>query len=394
MATNTGNDTVNALTYGEFAPYDRFQAWSTMPGQGATVTFSFMDAAPEYATDSEKNGFAALTDAQKALTRLAFQEWAAVANLTFVEVSDDGDGGQIRFGRNHIQSVGVLGYSYTPPAAGRDHHINGDAAGDIYLNANNAAVTNAEQGNYGYWVYVHEIGHSLGLKHPGNYDNDPADGPFLPDAEDHTGNTIMLYNPQNSDAPAEGSYNVGAYDALAVQYLYGSRDPAGTQLGNLRYGDEHAELLIGSFSDANVLWGLGGDDTISGRAGDDSIMAGDGDDSVIAGDGDDLISGNDGNDTIRGGNGADSLEGGAGADHLFGDDSEGDFALYWGSNAGVTINLLTGLAAGGDATGDTLTSIEDLEDSEHTDQFTGDDGRNYLLGRGGDDTLVGGAAND
>ena len=178
MATNTGNDTVNALIYGEFAPYDRFQAWSTMPGQGATVTFSFMDAAPEYATDSEKNGFAALTDAQKALTRLAFQEWAAVANLTFVEVSDDGEGGQIRFGRNHIQSAGVLGYSYTPPAAGRDHHINGDAAGDIYLNANNAAVTNAEQGNYGYWVYVHEIGHSLGLKHPGNYDfpNSPHRG--------------------------------------------------------------------------------------------------------------------------------------------------------------------------------------------------------------------------
>ena len=117
----------------------------------------------------------------------------------------------------------------------------------------------------------------------------------------------MSYNPQNSDAPAEGSYNVGAYDALAVQYLYGSRDPAGTQLGNLRYGDEHAELLIGSFSDANVLWGLGGDDTISGRASDDSIMAGDGDDSVVAGDGDDLISGNDGNDTIRGGNGADQF---------------------------------------------------------------------------------------
>ena len=85
-----------------------------MPGQGTTVTFSFMDAAPEYATDSEKNGFAALTDAQKALTRLAFQEWAAVANLTFVEVSDYGDGGQIRFGRNHIQSTGVLAYSYTP----------------------------------------------------------------------------------------------------------------------------------------------------------------------------------------------------------------------------------------------------------------------------------------
>ncbi len=286
MATNTRNDTVNALTYGEFAPCDRFQAWSTMPGQGATVTFRFIDAAPEYAADSKKNGFAALTDAQKALTRLAFQEWAAVANLTFVEVSDDGDGGQIRFGRNHIQSAGVLGYSYTPPAAGRDHHINGDAADDIYLNANNAAFTNAEQGNYGYWVYVREIGHSLGLKDPGNYDNDPADGPFLPDAEDHTGNTIMSYNPQNNDAPAEGSYNVGAYDALAVQYLYGSRDPAGTQLGNLRYGDEHAELLIGSFSDANVLWGLGGDDTISGRASDDSIMAGDGDDSIIAGDGD------------------------------------------------------------------------------------------------------------
>jgi Ca2+-binding RTX toxin-like protein len=387
MAENTGNDTINALTYGELGSYGRFQSWSTMPGQGATITYSFSDAAPDYASANEKNSFQSFTEHQKTLARAAFDEWEAVANITFVEVSDDGDGGQMRLGRS-AQAEGVLGYSYTPPAGGRDHPLNGDSAGDVYVNANNASVTYAAVGSFGYWVYVHEIGHSIGLKHPGDYNNNPKDGPFLPDDEDHTGNTIMSYNNTYSD------YNVGPYDALAAQYLYGMDDPAGKTLGNLRYGDDTDEVISGTFTDANVLWGLGGNDTLNGNVGNDSIMAGSGHDAVNAGDGDDLVSGNDGNDTIYGGNGADRLEGGAGADLIYGQVSEGDFALYWESTAGVTINLETGFADGGHATGDTLSGIEDLEGSDHGDHLTGDSGRNHIIGRDGDDTLVGGSAND
>ena len=63
-------------------------------------------------------------------------------------------------------------------------------------------------------------------------------------------------------------------------------------------------------------------------------------------------------------------------------------------HAGVTVNLATGTAQGGNAEGDTLTGIENVYGSNHADHLTGDDGRNRFYGLDGDDTLEGGAGND
>jgi RTX calcium-binding nonapeptide repeat (4 copies) len=78
--------------------------------------------------------------------------------------------------------------------------------------------------------------------------------------------------------------------------------------------------------------------------------------------------------------GADILDGGWGVDQ----------AIYNGSPAGVTVNLLWGgSASGGDAEGDKLISIEDLAGSDHSDGLFGDNGANSLYGVMGDDTLLG-----
>ena len=79
------------------------------------------------------------------------------------------------------------------------------------------------------------------------------------------------------------------------------------------------------------------------------------------------------------------LDGGEGEDH----------AGYWGSDAGVTVNLATGMGQGGHAEGDTLTGIENVSGSyHHADHLIGDDGDNGLSGNGGNDTLDGGAGDD
>ncbi len=90
-----------------------------------------------------------------------------------------------------------------------------------------------------------------------------------------------------------------------------------------------------------------------------------------------------GNDLIKGGAGADVIDGGTGT----------DVASYAGSTA-VNVNLQTGAASGGHATGDKLISIENLLGSSYGDTLTGNSGNNVLNGGAGADKLDGGAGSD
>jgi RTX calcium-binding nonapeptide repeat (4 copies) len=83
--------------------------------------------------------------------------------------------------------------------------------------------------------------------------------------------------------------------------------------------------------------------------------------------GDDLLSASD-NDTLMGGSGADHLAGDLGI----------DTAAYDYSPAGVFVALITGVAKGGDATGYTFDSIENLSGSGYADTLWGDNGPNVL----------------
>ncbi|WP_281405468.1 MULTISPECIES: VCBS domain-containing protein [unclassified Mesorhizobium] len=114
------------------------------------------------------------------------------------------------------------------------------------------------------------------------------------------------------------------------------------------------------------------------------------------------------NDVIAGSTLTDTISGGAGS----------DIADYTGSLLAVSINLADdghanpaafstnpadATIGGGDATGDTLTSIEGLIGGSGNDYLFGNAGDNYLAGglgndtlkgEGGNDTLIGGAGND
>ena len=123
---------------------------------------------------------------------------------------------------------------------------------------------------------------------------------------------------------------------------------------------------------------------------------------------DDSLYGGAGDDTLNGGAGSDLLMGGPGADELVGgEDPDGDdldTITYKMSPAGVTINLLTGTARGGNADGDTFgTDIENVQGSMNDDRLSGDNkanklwgfaGNDFLSGDSGDDELHGGAGDD
>ena len=161
----------------------------------------------------------------------------------------------------------------------------------------------------------------------------------------------------------------------------------GTGAGGDAQGDTltSIERVVGSaFNDA-LIGANGAADTLEGGAGNDYLEG-------LTGD--DVLSGGDGTDTLVGGAGADTLNGGNGT----------DTASYAGSSAGVTVRLWNGTGVGGDAQGDTLTSIERVVGSAFNDALIGTNGaadtleggtgNDYLEGLTGDDVLIGGAGND
>lgn len=105
------------------------------------------------------------------------------------------------------------------------------------------------------------------------------------------------------------------------------------------------------------------------------------------------LRGGDGNDTLNGGAGSDELRGGAGADTLNGGAGQ-DTVYYYESNAGVTVNLITGTGSGGHAQGDILIDIETVGGSQYNDTLIGNDTRNLLRGYNGNDVLRGNGGAD
>ena len=181
---------------------------------------------------------------------------------------------------------------------------------------------------------------------------------------------------------------------------------AGTASGGDADGDELGPMIenvMGSMYDdtlsgsrvVNMIWGLGGNDTLFGDKEDDMLYGGDGDDSLDGGDGD---------DTLEGGSGADVLTGG----------EDDDRASYESSMMGVTVRLHASQAMGGDAEGDTwgdmvtveypnpdpeaedkvleetVPDIVNLTGSAMADILAGDSRDNMISGGGGDDKLYGG----
>ena len=111
-------------------------------------------------------------------------------------------------------------------------------------------------------------------------------------------------------------------------------------------------------------------ETIDGNADNDTLF-GNG--------GGDIFDGGSGNDIMRGGAGGDSFTGGSGVDTV----------LYANSDAAVTIDLQTGLATGGHASGDTFGGVEVFLGSNFGDELNGNGSNNTLRGGSGNDIIRG-----
>jgi hypothetical protein len=392
MHFTTGNNSIDALLAG---------SWNTVAGDAVSLDYSFLAALGADAPDQDAAGFAAMTDGQQSGVRAALAAWAAVANVTFTQLETGGD---IQLGTNS-QANATAGYAYH------------DASGVAYVFTNNDAAYNYsfKDGGYGILTLIHELGHALGLKHPGAY-NAGSDvippGPFLPADTDNRDYSIMSYN-DSAGALLHHQYAITPmlYDIQAIQYMYGA---------NMSYHTGDDTYKFAKASAMQCIWDAGGADTfdfsactgatvIDLNAGSFSSTApGYNNISIaynvtiekaIAGNGGSTIYANDAGDLIIGGKGVDIIHEGAGNDVITGGGGR-DTVIYKGTWESYTLSAAAGVVTVAGEGVDTLSGITNIQFSDvifHPNGYTfrnGGGGNDVFVDSVGDEVFSGGAGID
>jgi len=196
---STGDYQIDALNSG--------YKWSSY----STITYSFFKNGSTYY--GSETGVSELMEATKANIRTVLEQlYEPLINVNFVEVADSTNSyGTLRF---MYSNDPAYAYGYYPT----DFWAEG---GDVHLQKSYESDTvngfSYEPGNHGFMTLIHEVGHAMGLKHPGNYFNGGEPGPYLPYIDDNTTNTVMSYH---LTTPAA---NLMPYDLKTLQYLYGAK---------------------------------------------------------------------------------------------------------------------------------------------------------------------------
>lgn len=432
----TGNRNVDAILIGS--------KWGTQ-----SLTFSFPTSGTNYnGSGYDSNGVSnyqlGLGSMQQAAARAAFAQISAVSGLTFTEITEtDTVHANIRISQTADTDVASAYGGFPSDTRG--------VAGDIWFGRNNQPYYDmSAQGTWGFATMMHEIGHTMGLKH-GHQDYTNSDlssyfGTFprlgtraLTPDRDGQAWSLMTYTP----APFTNSNFAGEkvnqpqtymqYDLAALQYMYGANYTTNATDSVYSWNVTTGEMFINGVGQGApagnkilmTIWDGGGVDTLdlSNYAGGVTVDLRPGeyttlDQSQIANhlayqgltslapgniamsllynnDVRSLIEnakGGTGNDIFVGNIANNILDGGAGSDTVIFTNTGGVTVVLNDTNADVIVTH--------DGETDTLRSIENIGGTVGNDAIVGNSqantlvggtgGADILAGLGGDDRLFGG----
>ncbi|MET0745688.1 MAG: M10 family metallopeptidase [Microvirga sp.] len=179
-----------------------------------------------YGSGEPKNHFEALNKDQAGAARSALAAIASVTRLTFGEIGESAG----------THAVLRLAMSDVPPGAWTYTIGAGPESADTWFGNTIGWYDAPVRGNYAYYAFLHEIGHSLGLKHG----NEIGGFGALSEPHDSMEYSVMTYRSYPGASVAHVENEAGGYaqsymmsDIAALQAMYGAS--YGTRSGDTTY---------------------------------------------------------------------------------------------------------------------------------------------------------------
>ena len=315
--------------------------WAATPGTAVALTWGVRASGPALDASGNSAPFSQLSAAQIAATEAALANFAEVGNISFTQV--DPGSATILVGAYTSASDGAGAYAYFPGSTAA-----GNSAGDLWINNDAVSTNSLPVGSYDHFVFLHELGHAIGLDHPGDYNAAPGvtitynnAAQFIEDSQQFSVMSYFSASATEPDSPTTYSDTLMLYDIYAIQEMYGVNNA--TRSGNDTYGF-HATLGGAYDFTVNVdpllcIWDGAGIDTldlsgfggrqiidlndgafsnVGGFTGNLSIAVGADIENAVGGRGRDKIYGNELNNVLKGGRGVDILFGAGGNDRMTG----------------------------------------------------------------------------
>ncbi len=421
--------------------------YSTFRWTNPNITYSFPTSVNDYGGTSygaevQNAAFGAVSAALATATRTGLANYAAICNVTFTELTGANVGAANI--RNAMSDAALpTAYAYYPSTTR-------PKAGDIWYGAQGNKFDNPIKGNYAFLTVIHEIGHSMGLKHPFAADAETNDTVLTTD-RDSMEFSVMTYRSYIGGSTTAGYSNEqGGYaqslmmqDIAALQAMYGANFSTNNSASVYRWDPNTGEMFIngvgqGASTDNRIfstVWDGGGTDTYdlsnyttnlsidltpggwskfsdvqianlgngnNARGNIFNALQYNGDvrsliENAIGGSGNDVITGNAANNVLDGGAGNDTLDGGLGNDTLNGGTGTNilnggggfDKATYAVASTAVTIthNANRSVTITGNGFSDTLSGVENATFTDRTVSLR-ERGRSDFNGNGTSDIVL------